>query len=175
MFTIRRAVLSDAPAMGRVHVRAWQAAYRGQMPDAYLDGLSATERARLWSGILAKEDEARPILVAEEDGELAGFASVGPASGSLDEGELYSINVDPGHWGHGCGRKLLAAAEDELAVRGYQRAALWVLPGNERARRFYRLAGWTEDGTERTAEVLGVEVAEVRYRRALEPPGHSIH
>ena len=38
--TVRYATVGDAPALGRVHVRAWQAAaYRRQMPDDYLDGL----------------------------------------------------------------------------------------------------------------------------------------
>jgi hypothetical protein len=36
---VRRATLDDAPAIARVHVAAWQRAYRGQMPDAVLDGL----------------------------------------------------------------------------------------------------------------------------------------
>ena len=37
--------------------------------------------------------------------------------------------------------------------------------GNARARRFYEIAGWVADGTERTSEVFGVTVREVRYRR----------
>ena len=45
MVTVRRGRVADAPAMGRLHVRAWQAAYRGHMPDDYLDGLRAAERA----------------------------------------------------------------------------------------------------------------------------------
>jgi hypothetical protein len=40
-----------------------------------------------------------------------------------------------------------------------------VLPANTRARRFYEIAGWVADGSERTMEVLGVVVPEVRYRR----------
>ena len=32
---VRRATAADAPAMGRAHVRAWRAAYRGHMPDDY--------------------------------------------------------------------------------------------------------------------------------------------
>jgi RimJ/RimL family protein N-acetyltransferase len=50
-----------------------------------------------------------------------------------------------------------------------QEAVLWVLPGNRRARRFYEAAGWVADGAERSAEVQGVVVPEVRYRRRLEP------
>ena len=33
--TVRHARVDDALALGLVHVRAWQAAYRGQMPDDY--------------------------------------------------------------------------------------------------------------------------------------------
>ena len=43
--TVRHARAGDAPDLGLVHVRAWQAAYRGQMPDDYLDGLRPEERA----------------------------------------------------------------------------------------------------------------------------------
>jgi hypothetical protein len=32
MVTVRPAALPDAPAMGRVHVRAWQAAYHARYP-----------------------------------------------------------------------------------------------------------------------------------------------
>jgi len=46
--TVRHAAVGDAPALGRVHVRAWQAAYRGQMPDDYLDGLRPEEREAGW-------------------------------------------------------------------------------------------------------------------------------
>ena len=42
---------------------------------------------------------------------------------------------------------------------------LWGLEGNARAGRFYEIAGWVADGTERTSEVFGVTVREVRYRR----------
>jgi RimJ/RimL family protein N-acetyltransferase len=46
---------------------------------------------------------------------------------------------------------------------------LWVHPGNERACHFYERAGWQHDGQRRVQEVLGVTVAEVRYRRRLRP------
>jgi RimJ/RimL family protein N-acetyltransferase len=51
---------------------------------------------------------------------------------------------------------------------GYTEAVLWVLPNNARACRFYEVAGWITDGIQRTSEVLGVVVPEVRYRRRLQ-------
>jgi GNAT superfamily N-acetyltransferase len=166
MVLVRPAALPDAPAMGRVHVRAWQAAYRGHMPDAYLDGLRPEQRAAHWEGALLGADDLRgAILVAERDGEVIGFAVVGPTEEPAGAGELYAINLDPDSWGTGAGRALLAAAEAELARLGFAELVLWVLPGNARARRFYEIAGWVADGAERSSEVFGMTVPEVRYRK----------
>jgi ribosomal protein S18 acetylase RimI-like enzyme len=151
--------------MGRLHVRAWQAAYRGQMPDAYLDGLRPEERAAYWLGVLGRDDLQGTILVAVRDGEVTGFAALGPAPDPAGAGELYAINVDPDHWGVGAGRALLQAAQVELSRLGFAETVLWVLPANARARRVYEAAGWVADGAERTSEVFGVSVPEVRYRR----------
>jgi ribosomal protein S18 acetylase RimI-like enzyme len=162
--------MDDAPQMGSVHVRAWQAAYRGLMPDAYLDGLLAGERAAMWHrGISTPRDRSR-VIIAERNGTLVGFAAIGPAGDPADggdEGQLYSINVDPDHWRMSAGRTLLDAADRELAALGFREAVLWVHPGNQRARAFYERAGWTCDDAFQEAEVLGVVVPEVRYRRPL--------
>ena len=100
---------------------------------------------------LGRRRERGAVLVAERDGVVTGFANL--------------INVDPDAWGTGAGRALLQAVQAELARLGFEEAVLWVLPANARARRFYEIAGWACDGTERTMEVLGVVVPEVRYRR----------
>ncbi|CAN0416084.1 unnamed protein product, partial [Phaeothamnion confervicola] len=60
---IRDAVVDDAVAMGRIHVRAWQHAYRGVMPDEYLDGLQASDRVEMWQGRIPRTD-LPPLLVA---------------------------------------------------------------------------------------------------------------
>jgi ribosomal protein S18 acetylase RimI-like enzyme len=165
MIRVRPAAPPDAPAMGRVHVRAWQAAYRGQLPDAYLDDLRAEDRAAYWDGALRREGRRGVVLVAERDGEVVGFAAAGPSPDPEGAGELFAIDLDPAHWGTGAGRALLEAAQAELDRMGFAEWVLWVLPGNARARRFYEAAGWAFDGTERTSEGFGVAFAEVRYRR----------
>jgi len=173
MATVRRATAADAPAIGRLHVRAWQAAYRGHMPDDYLDGLRAEDRAAGWARSLGRERPRGAVLVAERAGEVVGFAALGPSPDPEGAGELFSINVDPAHWGTGAGRALLEAAQDELARLGFAESVLWVLPANARARRFYERAGWASDGTERTVDVLGATVGEVRYRRRSSSPDSS--
>ena len=51
MVTVRPTTVAVAPAMGQLVVRAWQAAYRGQIPDDHLNGLRAEERAASWDRV----------------------------------------------------------------------------------------------------------------------------
>lgn len=159
--------------MGRVHCEAWQAAYRGIMPDDYLDGLDPDDRAARWQGVL----DANPLpaegrrLVAELDDDIVGIALVwpdtsDPASGL---GELVLINVAPHAWGRGAGTALLRACCNALAELGHDQAILWVADGNARARRFYEREGWHLDGGARTEDVGGAPIVEVRYRIDLGP------
>lgn len=165
--------------MARVHVRAWQAAYQGQIPQDYLDVLDVGQRVKAWAqslvpgggeGIYVHASRETGIaLVAEDYGEILGIAAVGPSRSSPEEGvgELFMINLVPEAWGRGVGRLLLESAESELGTLGYGEAILWVLATNERARRFYERAGWLADAGERRDESRGFILEEVRYRRSL--------
>lgn len=161
--------------MGALHVRAWQRAYRGGlMPDAYLDQLSVEERVGMWTEALGHELRPRWIrYVAEaDDGTVVGFIVAGPEEGdeAADLSEVYALNVEPDVWGAGAGRGLLEAGTAFLRDAGFDEAVLWVVPGNQRARRFYERNGWVDDGARRDQEVLGVAVPEMRYRRVLAWP-----
>ena len=169
-YTIRSAELDDCDAIGNVHVLAWQAAYRGVMPDEYLDGLRAKDRATMWRRYFAEPRPDHPLTVVVHAGEVVGFAASGPEVGESarsDVGELYAINLEPSSWGKGFGRALLRDATDALATAGYRSAVLWVAPQNTRARSLYESEEWIDDDTAREQDLLGVTVSEVRYRRAL--------
>jgi ribosomal protein S18 acetylase RimI-like enzyme len=173
-FTIRPAAVADADAIGAVHVRAWHAAYRGVMPDEYLDGLRAQDRADGWRRHLtALRPDQKVLVVVDRDG-VVGFAFFGCARGSdtsQDVGELYAINLDPEVWDRGIGRALLRRATDELAAAGYAEAVLWVVPQNQRARHLYESEGWIDNNVKRDDEIFGVAVPEMLYRRLFgEPP-----
>ena len=155
------------------HVRSWQSAYRGKMPQDYLDGLDPAVRAETWRRIMAETEPSRGgvLTAVAESGGITGFASFGPArdpdTDQRRTGEVFAIYVDPDAWGTGTGRQLMAGAAAELARLGYTDAILWVLDTNDRARRFYALAGWKEDGASKTDGSRGFDIAEVRYRRTL--------
>lgn len=159
----------DAEPLALAHVRAWQAGYRGLMPQQYLDGLDIAERANEWRRLLDVPRERPRMLVATVDDRVVGFVTFGRArdSESGDDGELYAINVHPDHWGSGAGSALLVQAQQGLTDLGHRQAVLWVVPGNERARRFYERHGWAVEQVQRNTVVQGATVSQVRYARSL--------
>jgi ribosomal protein S18 acetylase RimI-like enzyme len=177
--SIRSAEPHDAAAIARVHIRTWQVAYRGQLPDAFLNALDGEveERTSRWQRSIADARARRWVqLVAEDDDRLVGFVTFGPSQESPEDthlGEVYAIYVDPSHWDQGYGRALFSAAVRGLTEAGFSAATLWVLETNERARRFYEIAGWVADGAMKTDHRDEVELREVRYRRALSPAALS--
>ena len=170
---VRPAVLADADAIGLVHVRSWQSAYRGKIPQEYLDGLDPARRSEALRRIMEQTHPSQGgvLVVAAEGGEITGFASFGPSRDSDTDprvtGEVFAIYADPDAWGTGIGRALMSSAVAELARLGYANAILWVLDTNDRARRFYALAGWEEDSAHKTDGSRGFDITEIRYRRTL--------
>jgi L-amino acid N-acyltransferase YncA len=145
---IRRATAADARGIAEVHVGSWRHAYRGLLPDGFLDRLSVEEREASWRE--AFRDRGAAVFVAEEEGRVIGFASFGPSrdgDAGPEVGEIPAIYVDPTVVGAGVGRALLDAAIEAMREAGYRRATLWVLEANAHARRFYERAGWRWDGT----------------------------
>ena len=165
---LRPAVPEDAMAVARVHVRAWQVAYRALMPEDYLARLRPEERAQRYD--FGTRDPARPsTLVAVEAATILGFATICPArdEDAAGQGELCALYVEPDCWGRGVGRALASAARGDLCRRGFTRAVLWVVAGNTRAEQFYRADGWSADGLRRARQVGNVTVETARYGRAL--------
>jgi ribosomal protein S18 acetylase RimI-like enzyme len=164
---IREAVPADARAIAEIHIRSWQSAYRGQLTDDYLDGLSVEDRLEQHRRSLEEPPSDWRTWVAQEGGDVAGFAVTGPsqdADATERTGEVYAIYLEPERVGTGAGRQLFDHAMGDLRQRGFDAATLWVLETNERARRFYEVAGWGHDGTVSTERVDCEMRPTLRYR-----------
>lgn len=161
---LRALRLDEVVRYDEVRLETWRAAYRGLVPDAYLDGLAVSPELTAARTAMAR-DEDRALHVAVADGDLVGIAAAGPPrDDDLDPDdvtELDALYVLPDHWGVGIGRALLDAV---LARRPRPVQVLWVLEGNLRSRAFYASCGFAEDGAHKV-EDLGAPVAEVRMAR----------
>lgn len=162
---VRAATPEDADAIARIHVDTWRAAYRGQIPEAYLDSLSTEERAKTWAGTLARPGPGK-VLVTDL---LTGFCFFGPSRDGEDAvAEIFAIYVRPDSWRRGAGRLLCEEAQRDARSRECSAMTLWVLTTNERARRFYDHVGYAPDGGERTnTRLTGHPLHEMRYRKVL--------
>lgn len=170
--TVRRAEPADAAAIAAVHVRSWQGAYRGLLPQEFLDGLSVERRVDGWEHRLADLDWPRSgTLVATDADEVVGFVDIAPTRDDDSDpdavAELIAIYVLPGAFGTGVGRELMRAALTAMRDAGYGEATLWVLANNDRAIGFYEVGGWRPDGARKDDQIGGVSVTEARYRHPL--------
>jgi GNAT superfamily N-acetyltransferase len=166
---VRDARIQDAPAIADVNVRSWQAAYRGLMPDSYLDALSGEEDTARWQRAIAESTRrGRPVLVVEDGaGAVVGYAVVGADVDEPSLGLVFLMYVGPERWGTGAGHALMEASIERLRGAGFGRAVLWVLEANARARRFYEREGWVEEGGRSTSTYGGVALPALRYGREL--------
>ncbi|MGO8874711.1 MAG: N-acetyltransferase family protein [Acidimicrobiales bacterium] len=171
--TVRAATVADAGAITEAQTAAWQSAYRGIMPDRYLDGLSkdkagAAQHHRVH--IASPNDPRNFSLVAEYEGAVIGWLAAGPSRDDDrhdTEGEVQAIYVHPDYWRSGAGGALMTAALERLTAGGFTEAVLWVFEENRRARRFYGRFGWRPDGATDIFERGGGQAIEIRYRRPL--------
>ena len=88
------------------------------------------------------------VIVAELDGEIAGFAAV-------VGGELDGLFVEPDLWGLGIGKTLVDAATHEARRKGF---ALSVI-ANPRARKFYERCGFSAEGEVQTRFGPGIRMS----------------
>ncbi|PZR64017.1 MAG: GNAT family N-acetyltransferase [Chloroflexi bacterium] len=174
--TIRRATPDDAKEIADVHVRSWQVAYRGLLPDEVIEEMVAGRQARAerFRALLSDEESPPRVWVAVDGVSIVGMAVVGPSrdpEAGPTTGELEAIYLAPEAMGRGIGRALLDQAVADLGERGFTDAMLWVLRENRRARHFYNAAGWRTDGATKEEERPGGTLHEVRYRRSLRADG----
>ncbi len=100
---LRPAAVADADGIAEVHVRSWQEAYRGLMPQEVLDGLSVSERAANWARILGETGRGSQTLVVLDGSRVVGWASFGDArdadavgaGSAVGTGELWASTRTP--------------------------------------------------------------------------------
>lgn len=136
---IRDAEPADVRRIAQFQTDCWCEAYRGLVPQEYLDRVGVADRETRWRERLLSG--ARRIALAEDATGLTGVVSWGAAD--VDGGptlELKSLYVAAEHRGAGLAARLLTRA------LGSAPAHLWVFEGNPRAHAFYHKHGFAFDG-----------------------------
>lgn len=144
---LRQPSPADGERLARMHYASWRDAYAPFLPPEFWG--EATERRWIsnWTARLQSPQPGSVTWMALRDGEVLGFATVGPARQNPTAGapvrdrELWSIYVRASEYGSGLADRLLEAVLPRQAP-----AELWVFEANDRARRFYARHGFKPDG-----------------------------
>ena len=164
--TIREATLTDAHALGVLHVDSWIETYTGLVPVELLAALTVEARTVMWSEILGDPNRlgCGAVLLAEDNGLTIGLGSCGRQQHAVFatagfSGEISAIYVLRSHQSRGVGRSLMAVMARALLAHDHFSATLWVLRENAPARRFYEALG---------GEIVGEKVDERPNARLIE-------
>ncbi len=161
---IRYAAVEDAAKLGDIHVRSWQAAYQGIVPDEVLNKLNPQKSQQLFAKLINEGAAQYGVILDKE--ELIGFISFGKSRDEEHDekdGEIYALYLDPQKYHQGYGTPLFQWGIAELTKKGFSRIFLWVLEENLDARKFYTKNGFVYDGVKQEI-TIGKTLIECRYR-----------
>lgn len=136
---IRKADIEDAAAIARVQVESWKTTYAGIVSEVFLASLNQEDRMRSWQEQILAGNVT--IFVAEDQGEIFGFAAGGEARENLDkyDAELYAIYLLRERQSQGVGKTLSLALAFALREKGFTSMLVWVLEQNPSVSFYQRL------------------------------------
>ncbi len=152
-FEIRNATLDDVGALAEIHVEAWEATYRGILPDEMIDTRDLELRKRTWREHLENLASPEHVRVGVLNGRVVAFTDFGGPSpddpGVLDGRTLYMRTETQGM---GIGSHMRADYVRTAKELGYHTITFWIVKENEQAQRFYAGSEWERTGGERDME-----------------------
>jgi GNAT superfamily N-acetyltransferase len=166
VFRIREAYQNDFEGIAKVRVDTWRVAYKGIVPDDFLESLSYQQIAERWKKIFW--EDKRPgvaIFVAEnEQKEIVGIAVCGPEQSQdpVYRGEIYILYVLPHYQRQGIGHALVAACVQHLVQQSAVETMLIWAAAESPYRRFYESIGG-KLVREKSKEIGGKMIPEVGY------------
>ncbi len=162
---IRKANISDASAIAHIRIDSWRTAYKGLIPDSFLNGLDYKMQENKVMNRINGTDKnfTSNILVYEEENEILGYTYYGKALDSLNDkyqGEVVALYVRPDKKRNGIGTQLINKVKELLKEEGYSNMIIWCLKGNDPSVRFYEhVGGGIKE--EREYEIEGLKVQEI--------------
>jgi L-amino acid N-acyltransferase YncA len=161
--SVRFAKAQDASSVARVYIDAWHDTYPAILSKRILCAMTPKGQSARWRAVIRAQAREQ-VLVAESVAHgVIGMTSFGPARdrGMGLDGEIYTLYVDPAHFGCGTGRALLKGAFVALRGRGFSSCVIWAHALNP-ARFFYEALGGRLVG-ERETRMMGDPVPETAF------------
>ena len=136
-FNVRKSRLSDLEQITLIHVKSWETAFKGLMPERYINNYTLEDRNAEWLSVLGSGSES--LIVAEDNNKLVGFLSYSENVNFLNLSKLY---LCPSMYGEGVGGLLMKQMENEALTASLDLIRLYVLDNNKSAINFYSKQGF---------------------------------
>lgn len=167
MTSFRLADSADAPLISHIHATSWRKAYRGLVPQHFLDRLPDeywVPSVRSWL-----DSERFSALIVYEDKKPLGVCIFGRGRDEShpDWGEIVSLYLLPEAFRRGLGGQLLQEALRLMQLDGFTRFYIWSLENNLPADQFYRKYDFHPTTDRDTFPLGGAAIPERRYVKVL--------
>ncbi|PSP74809.1 GNAT family N-acetyltransferase [Halobacteriales archaeon QS_3_64_16] len=156
--TIREATTEDGEAIREIAQRSMESSY-SLSPRTIESAIKQWYDEEALAATLDEEDAL--FLIAEEEGEVVGFAQ-GALDRETQSGDMLWLHVDPAARGGSIGTDLFERTREELHERGAERLRGMVLEDNREGSDFYERFGF-ERSEERTTVIDGEPHVEFVY------------
>lgn len=149
----------DRMAISKIYEESWRYAYKGIIPQHYLDSIPEGR----WAPDI--DSPKRKTLICIDDGKIVGTSCFCKSRFErfFGWGEVISIYLLPQYMGKGYGKTLMKFTVSELKKQGYENVFLWVLEENIRARFFYEHFGFSPTDDFIEDNIGGKDLRELRY------------
>lgn len=161
---IRSMTISDAESVANIHIDSWRVAYRGIVPQDYLDSLDIDKRIAFWEKNISNCGSMIQ-LVAEIEKKVVGFITGLENRSKVElphiDSELWAIYVDPNQMRNGVGKELVKAFTEKLKNLNKKKMCIWVLADNHRAINFYKKCGAYHTEVKKMIDLGGKNLEEI--------------
>lgn len=154
--------IEDINQVRQIYILGWQNAFRGIVPQTYLDTMNLDDWAPPLNGAYVLTDEKN----------ILGTSSIAPARDNAFDGwgEIISIFILPHLISQGYGHQLFTFVKDKLLEQHYANLYLTVFEDNHRARKFYEKHDFSWNGERLALNVGGKDLIELRYQYSIAAP-----
>ena len=156
---IRNALSEDACSLADCHISCWQSAYKGIVPDDFLEKMliEKDQRVERYRKVLSAPGDCEYYCVMYAE-TMIGFLII-----HKNDGDIWAIYLIEEFWGKGYGKEMMDFAVNELKRIGHKEILIWVFEDNHRARGFYEKYGFGFEGTKKESDCWGKPLVELKY------------
>ena len=136
---------NDSKSVAEIHTQSWQFAYKGIIPQEFLDAIDVKKREENWARGLIEDPGLIRLVAKDNNDSIIGFVcGLHNRDKALKiDSELWAIYVYPDQIRRGIGKLLFNTYVNELRNMGFSTMNVWVLEKNSIARGFYERMGGT--------------------------------